>query len=189
MSRREELVEKVVYVGEVFASSQPARVQTLLGSCVAACLYDEAARIGGLNHFLLPGTARRDADAARYGVHAMELLINRLMQLGAERGRLQAKVFGGANLRGFGSLRVGTRNREFVREFLKTEGIPIRAGRLGGNQPLQVRFYTETGRAMVRALGRQEGQLLQEVAVEERSMRSRLEKPLWEPDEYVLFEQ
>lgn len=182
------LVQQVIYVGQVFASRQPALGQTLLGSCVSACLYDEVAGVGGLNHFLLPGTAMRNADAARYGVHAMELLINSLMKLGADRGRLQAKVFGGANLRGFGTLRVGTRNREFVREFLATEGIPIRGGRLGGSQPLQVRFYTETGRAMVRPLGRQEGPLLAEVVVEERQLRHRIATPLWEPDEYLLFE-
>ncbi len=188
MADKVDKVDKVVYVGDVFASGRPALVQTLLGSCVAACLYDEVARIGGLNHFLLPGAGKQDVDAARYGVHAMELLINRLMQLGAERGRLQAKVFGGADLRGFGTLRVGTRNREFVREFLKMEGIPIRAGRLGGNRALQVRFYTATARAMVRPLGQQQSPLLREVAVEERRLRSRIGKPLWEPDEYLLFD-
>ena len=77
-------------------------VSTLLGSCVAACLYDPVAKVGGMNHFLLgePGADHRVAanDMARYGVHAMELLINAMMKAGAERGRLRANLYGGANI-------------------------------------------------------------------------------------------
>ncbi len=87
----------------------------------------------------------------------MELLINELMRLGADRRRLRAKVFGGADLLGFGSSRIGTRNSEFVKSFLALEGIPVLSQRLGGHLPVQVRFYTGTGRALVRAV-RQAGE-------------------------------
>ncbi|HCE6098490.1 hypothetical protein ACEPU1_33790 [Pseudomonas aeruginosa] len=78
-------------------SSEPVALATVLGSCVAACLYDPTACIGGMNHFMLPDAAPGDGSA-RYGAHAMELLINALLKAGALRQRLQAKVFGGGNV-------------------------------------------------------------------------------------------
>ena len=65
-------------------------ITTLLGSCVAACINDPVARVGGMNHFLLPGEDSSSPMAARHGVHLMELLINGLLKLGASRGRLDA---------------------------------------------------------------------------------------------------
>jgi chemotaxis receptor (MCP) glutamine deamidase CheD len=145
-----------IHIGGVFASREPAVVRTVLGSCVAACLYDPQTGIGGMNHFMLPsgGAEAGSADASRYGVHAMELLINRIMTLGGDRRRLRAKAFGGADLLGFNGIKVGTKNAAFVREFLSTEGIPITAQRLGGQDPLAVYFITETAKALVRPLTR-----------------------------------
>ena len=85
--------------GEFFVSDDPnVVISTLLGSCVAACLHDPLAGIGGMNHFLLPGQLDHDGNGAaeRLGVHLMELLVNGLLKLGAGRDRLQAKIFGGA---------------------------------------------------------------------------------------------
>ena len=87
-----------IIVGGVFASREPAVVTTLLGSCIAACLFDPVAGVGGMNHFLLPGTVGQTEGCTRYGVHAMELLINDIMKLGGDRRRLKAKVFGGAQV-------------------------------------------------------------------------------------------
>ena len=97
--------------------------------------------------------------SARYGVHAMELLINEIMKLGGDRRRLQAKVFGGAAilLGKSKSTSVGRRNVEFIRHFLHTEDIPIAAERLGGNNPLRVHFSTDTGKALVRVLENAKG--------------------------------
>jgi chemotaxis receptor (MCP) glutamine deamidase CheD len=143
-----------IHIGGIFASRDPAVVRTVLGSCVAACLYDPQTGIGGMNHFMLPNGSGLAADASRYGVHAMELLINRIMALGGDRRRLRAKAFGGADLLGFNGIKVGTKNAAFVREFLSTEGIPITAQRLGGQLPLAVYFITETAKALVRPLNR-----------------------------------
>jgi chemotaxis receptor (MCP) glutamine deamidase CheD len=143
-----------IHIGGVFASREPAVVRTVLGSCVAACLYDPQTGIGGMNHFMLPNGSGAAADASRYGVHAMELLINRIMTLGGDRRRLRAKAFGGADLLGFNGIKVGSKNAAFVREFLSTEGIPITAQRLGGQDPLAVYFITETAKALVRPLTR-----------------------------------
>jgi len=126
---------------------------TVLGSCVAACLRDPVLGIGGMNHFMLPDGSASDGAPARYGSHAMELLINDLLKRGAHRRRLEAKVFGGANvLRGFTSNPVGSRNAEFIRGYLDAERIPLLASDLGGIHPRKVWFFTDTGKVMVQRL-------------------------------------
>lgn len=119
---------------------------TILGSCVSACLHDPVARIGGMNHFLLPGDLDDAEVGERLGVHAMELLINALLQAGASRRRLQAKVFGGANLN-MGLADIGSSNAAFARQFLRREGIPVVAECLGGRLGRRVQFWPVTGRA------------------------------------------
>src|ERR1700677_4828856 len=89
---------KRIYIGEIVASATPLLLQTLLGSCVAVCLRDPAACVGGMNHILIPGRCDSDDRPARCGVHAMELLINAIMREGGDRRRLEAKVFGGGNV-------------------------------------------------------------------------------------------
>ncbi|RZL41184.1 MAG: chemoreceptor glutamine deamidase CheD, partial [Variovorax sp.] len=104
--------------GEYHVTRDDMVIVTVLGSCVAACLRDPDSGIGGMNHFLLPDTASsRDAegDSARYGSYAMEVLINQIVKLGARRHRLEAKVFGGANvIPGMHQLNIGQRNADFV---------------------------------------------------------------------------
>ncbi|MBW3550302.1 MAG: chemoreceptor glutamine deamidase CheD [Proteobacteria bacterium] len=137
-------------------TDQPLALVTLLGSCVAACLYDPALAVGGMNHFMLPdGGQDRGGDtvSARYGMHAMELLINGLLKRGARRPRLLAKVFGGGNvLSGFHTDPIGTRNARFVLEYLQAERIPVLAQDLGDIHPRKVCFFAQTGRALVRRL-------------------------------------
>ncbi|HET9510387.1 MAG TPA: chemotaxis protein CheD, partial [Sphingomonas sp.] len=98
---------------------------TVLGSCVAACFYDPVAQVGGLNHYLLAeGTASDDASMQRYGVYAMEVLINAMLTMGAARHRLKARIFGGATMRqGFRD--IGGTNIAFARTFLRNERIAL----------------------------------------------------------------
>lgn len=134
-------------------TDQPLALVTLLGSCVAACLHDPLQGLGGMNHFMLPGGDANDASSARYGVNAMELLINDMLKRGARRQRLQAKVFGGGNvLSGFHSDPIGTRNADFVLDYLRAEKIPVLASDLGDNQARKVAFFVQTGRSFVRRL-------------------------------------
>ncbi len=134
-------------------TDQPLALVTLLGSCVAACLYDPAISVGGMNHFMLPGGAGNDATSARYGMHAMELLINDLLKRGARRQRLVAKVFGGGNvLNGFYTDPIGTRNARFVLEYLGAENIPVLAQDLGDIHARKVGFFAQSGRTLVRRL-------------------------------------
>ncbi len=119
---------------------------TLLGSCVATCLHDPVARIGGMNHFLVADGGGDAAGAERYGLYAMEVLINGLLKLGGDKRRLQAKVFGGATMTD-GMGRIGAANAAFARQFLQTEGIAILAEDLGGTLARRVRYRPTTGRA------------------------------------------
>jgi chemotaxis protein CheD len=142
--------------GQYYAAGRDMLIVTVLGSCVSACLWDPVKRIGGMNHFMLPGSAQSGpaADAARMGVYAMELLINRMLKLGAERGRLVAKVFGGASvLEGMDALNIGSQNSAFVIEFLREEGIAVVAQDLYDVCPRKVYFFPHTGKVKVKKLG------------------------------------
>jgi len=118
---------------------------TLLGSCVAACIRDPVAKIGGMNHFLLPGDA--GASSERLGVHLMELLLDGLMRQGAQRERLEAKIFGGARMIA-GLSDIGARNAEFARTFLSYEGIKVTGGDAGGTQGRRIQFTPTSGKAL-----------------------------------------
>lgn len=147
---------------------------TVLGSCVAACVRDPLLRLGGMNHFMLPEGHVGDGAPARYGSYAMELLINELLKRGANRRRLEAKVFGGANvLKGFTSNPVGTRNAEFVRAYLAAEQIPVVAEDLCGIHPRKVWFFPQTGRVMVNRLPHAHEA---EVLAAETAVRARLSR-------------
>lgn len=126
-------------------------VSTLLGSCVAACIRDVRRGVGGLNHFLLPGESGCDgARSARYGVHAMEVLINDILRRGSAKGDLEAKIFGGANVIDTAAKEtVGDRNGRFVEEYLRSEGIRVAAKDLGGDRARRVFFFPASGRASV----------------------------------------
>ncbi len=132
-------------------------ITTVLGSCIAACLYDDVAGIGGMNHFMLPASTYGDRVCGSYGVHAMEILINKLMQLGASRMRLKAKLFGGGKvihrLKQFED--VGERNIRFAKEFLACESIPIVAEKVGGTTAQFLRFHTGTFEAQLKLLSEQ----------------------------------
>ena len=140
-----------VIQGEFAVADQPDVVySTILGSCVAACIRDPIAKVGGMNHFLLPGEPGGSAshEYERYGVHLMELLINGLMQLGARRDRLEAKLFGGARVvQGLSD--IGQKNAKFAEAFLTYEEIRMLPGDLGGARGRRLHFSPLSGRAWV----------------------------------------
>jgi len=143
--------------GEFFCAKEDVVISTVLGSCVSACIWDRTAKVGGMNHFMLPGGEsggdELTAASGRYGVFAMEQLINELIKRGARKGNLEAKVFGGgAVLRNFSTLNVGERNAAFVLDFLKTEGIRVVSQDLLDIHPRRVAFFPATGRALCKKL-------------------------------------
>ncbi|MEZ6040344.1 MAG: CheR family methyltransferase [Planctomycetaceae bacterium] len=167
-----------IIVGEIKASSSPCKVSTVVGSCIAVCLYDPIAHVGGMNHFMLPANKSDDRVCASYGVHAMELLINEIMKLGGDRRKLVAKVFGGGNvLKSSGcSLDIGGRNANFAMQFLDTDCIPIVSKDVGGRHGRQVQFLTHTGQAFVRPVKQ-----MAEIEAEMATVKQREEKPVAEP--------
>jgi chemotaxis protein CheD len=147
--------------GEYYVTARDMVLTTVLGSCVSACVRDSTAGIGGMNHFMLPEDAdptSRDAVAAmRYGVYAMEMLINELLKAGARRERLEAKVFGGgAVLTNMTMLNVGDRNADFVLHYLQTEQVRIAAQDLRGGLPRRINYFPASGRVAMRKLRRQD---------------------------------
>jgi chemotaxis protein CheD len=160
-----DLPRFVLHSGEYRVSATPVVMSTLLGSCVSVCLYDPRARLMGMNHFLLARETNRSRlgseapAAARYGVHAMTLLMDGLLALGASQKDLQAKAFGGASVVGRPAREcnalpsVGEMNTRFVREYLDQVGIPLIAEDLGGNQGRQIHFNGDDFSVCLRRLG------------------------------------
>jgi chemotaxis protein CheD len=139
--------------GEMHCSAESTVVSTILGSCVAVCLWDKHLNLGGMNHFILP---RRGASppSLRYGDIAVTSLLRELERLGGKPSDIRAKVFGGAAVLPFGSREetVGTQNVGVALEALRNHGIPVLARRTGGQRGLFLRFHTAIGRVMVREL-------------------------------------
>jgi chemotaxis protein CheD len=134
----------VIQGQQAVSDEAEATMQTVLGSCVSACLHDPVRRIGGMNHFLLPDAV--DGTDMRYASAAMERLVNALLKRGAARERLEAKLFGGARI--MASLPdIGRRNAEAALSFLQNEGIVCKSQSLGGEKARRVRFWPATGRA------------------------------------------
>lgn len=154
-----------VLPGEYFVSSEDLVIMTVLGSCIAACIWDNKMRIGGMNHFMLPDGDGADGSG-RYGSYAMELLINEMIKLGARRETMQAKVFGGgAVMAGFTTMNVGERNTKFVLDYLATERIPVVSQDVLDIHPRKVCFFPVTGKVLVKRLAHSHPESL---VVEER---------------------
>lgn len=140
-----------VLPGEYYVSGDDLVVMTVLGSCIAACIWDPRVRVGGMNHFMLPEGG--SDSGGRYGSYAMELLINELIKQGARRETMQAKVFGGgAVMSSFTTMNVGERNTKFVLDYLQTERIAVVSKDVLDVHPRKVCFFPATGKAMVKRL-------------------------------------
>ena len=143
--------------GEYFATDKDMVLVTVLGSCVAACIRDTRAGVGGMNHFMLPRSEKDPASpvsmSARYGTFAMEILINQLIKMGARRETMEAKVFGGGNvLRGFSVNNIGESNANFVMEYLHNEGIRVAAEDMLGVHPRKIYYFPASGKVMVKKI-------------------------------------
>lgn len=149
--------------GEFFVTNKAEMITTVLGSCVSACVYDTQYNYGGMNHFMLP-EAEHDASSARYGLFAMESLINEILKLGCKKQNLRAKLFGGGQI--IGSMTdIGQKNIRFARKFLFTEGIPLESSDLGLGFPRKVNFFPATGKVMVKRL-----QSLKNTTIDDREL-------------------
>lgn len=140
--------------GEYFVTPDARLLCTVLGSCVSACIRDPVARVAGMNHFLLPVSGRvEDSESARYGVHAMELLINGLLKRGGRRERMEVKLFGGGNLMQSRTVNnVGHANARFALDFMTQEGLKVISQDLFGSQPRKIWYFPDTGKVLLRRL-------------------------------------
>lgn len=154
-----------IYSGGYYASEgrdANEMIATVLGSCIACCLYDPDIKIGGMNHFLLPGDGSASQSSARFGVNAMELLINDMLKRGAKKNNMLVKIFGGANMLE-GMSRVGDKNISFIKDFLTAEKLRIISEDVGGTASRRLHFYPYDGKALVRkvAQDKEQEQLMQ----------------------------
>jgi chemotaxis protein CheD len=148
-------VEIYLHPGEVYAADRASVITTILGSCVSVCLSERGSDIGGLNHFLLPEQRSGGAASTRYAHGAIEALINRVLSFGAQRSRLSAKLFGGANvLHAFqdGVLHIGAANVAMARTLLARYDIPIAAEDVGGTRGRRLVFSSHDGSVSVQRL-------------------------------------
>ena len=130
-------------------------ISTLLGSCVAVCLFDPKLKLGGMNHFLLPsrtGAANSDVDVILNGDFSMEVLVNGLLNKGAHKSRLIAKAFGGGTIISSIRMAIGERNSAFAHEWLEREGIPLVASDFNGPWSRKVVFVPQSGDAFCRRI-------------------------------------
>jgi chemotaxis protein CheD len=177
-----------IHIGDYYASKEPEIIRTVLGSCVAVCLIEPEQQIGGMNHILLPGKPdlRLFNDSARYGINAMELLINKILNLGGKRHLLIAKAFGGGHIIPTISREngVGGRNIKFVIDFLKNERIKIVGHDLGGRESRKIYFYTDTGEVFLKRIHHNR---LESIAREEKKQSLLIRSKLINPGDVVLF--
>lgn len=143
--------------GEYYVTKRDMVLVTVLGSCVAACIRDRVSGIGGMNHFMLPDSNCDSSDptsiSARYGAYAMEMMTNQMLKIGASRGNLEAKLFGGGGLvRGMVTANAGVRNAEFALDYLNAEGIEVVGQDLLEDYARKVYFFPNSGRVLVKKI-------------------------------------
>ncbi|EMR03986.1 chemotaxis protein CheD [Cesiribacter andamanensis] len=142
----ELLDKKFLYPATVFASKSPTLVTTILGTCVAVCLFDPISKIGGINHFMLASWDGNGLPSARFGDRAMQQLLERMQQLGADRRSLQARVYGGLCRKSGGDhFNIGAKNIGMARSLLSQLQIPVLTLDVGGRSPRKLAFQTHTG--------------------------------------------
>lgn len=165
----------IIHPGEYLATGEDIVISTVLGSCIAVALHDGAAGLGGLNHFMLPGELHSNnffaEESGRYGMYAMELLINDLLKAGARKNRLVAKVFGGGHVLSTSAGNIPDSNITFAMEFLETERIPIASNDVGGTEARKIFFFVKTARVLLKRFG---GQKAAPVQREETAYLSRI---------------
>jgi chemotaxis protein CheD len=143
-----------LYVGSLFARKGEHVVTTVLGSCVSVCLWDPVLKIGGINHYLLPLWNGEGLPTPKYGNIAITKLIDKMYTLGARKGSLQAKIFGGSstNSNAVGLLNVSERNIMIAKDVLKDNGIPIISSDVGGNLGRKIIFHSNSGSVLVKKI-------------------------------------
>lgn len=143
----ENLPVHFLYPAELYVSKVPFQINTILGSCIAVCLFDPVTRIGGINHFMLPLWNGQGLASPKYGNIAIEKLIDKMLSLGCQKNNLKAKIFGGGEVieTQIVKFNIGVRNIEIARQILDEKKIPIISSSVGGKLGRKIEFLTATG--------------------------------------------
>ena len=145
-----------LYPSTLFAARNATEVTTVLGSCVAVCLFDPVSKTGGINHFMLPVWEGEGLASPKYGDIAIEKLLQKMLSLGAKRSNMQAKVFGGADSRRATNVfKIGQRNCEIALSVLSGLNIPVVSSHLGGELPRKLIFRTLTSEVLLKVLSKE----------------------------------
>jgi chemotaxis protein CheD len=167
----------IIHPGEYYATTDDIIISTVLGSCIAVALHDATTGLSGLNHFMLPGELHTQQffaeESGRYGMYAMELLINDMLKAGARKDRLVAKVFGGGHVLSTTQGNIPDSNIAFAMSFLETERIPIASQDVGGTDARKIFFFVKTARVLLKRFG---GQKTAPVEREEKEYLTRISR-------------
>lgn len=142
-----------VFPGQYVITSVPTLITTVLGSCISVCLWSRELKLGGMNHYLLPGTSDDTGNANR-GIGAIPMLIKALVNRKVNIETLEAKIFGGCNsfCQDNDIFRIGERNAALAFELLNEHNIPVAAHHVGGSYGRKIVFNTDTGKVRMRLL-------------------------------------
>jgi len=147
----EELKKHYLYPSALFAEKESYLVDTILGSCVAVCLFDTKLMIGGINHYMIPLWNGDGLASPKFGNIAIEKLIEKMLKNGANKVNIVSKVFGGANQM-YSSMNIGERNIDIAKEILAAHNIKILAENTGGLIGRKLKYNTGTGQVMMKFL-------------------------------------
>lgn len=191
--RQRQIVVAKILPGEFYVTKQDEAISTVLGSCISACIWDEVLGIGGMNHFMLPikgddhghsGWQNNNSYTCRYGLWAMEYLINEILKYGGNRNNLRVKLFGGGRVLQNMTSDVGRQNIEFAQEYILNENLAIIGSDVGGPWPRKVLFFPGTGKALVKKLQTTHNDTIQR---RELQYRDSLDAPVQQASDIELF--
>ncbi len=145
-------MKKFIHVGEIFIGAKPTEISTVLGSCVAVCLYDNIQRIGGMNHYLVPLWNENGLQSPKYGNISIPRLIESMESIGCNRANMEAKIFGGGNVIDVSTedMMVGRKNILIAKEILREYRIPIKASDVGGDKGRRIMMRSDTGKIFLK---------------------------------------
>ncbi len=145
-------MKKFIHVGEIYIGAKPTEISTVLGSCVAVCIYDTIQRIGGMNHYLVPLWNGNGLQSPKYGNISIPRLIESMESIGCDRSNMEAKIFGGGNVIDVSSeeMMVGRKNVLIAKEILRDYRIPIKASDIGGEKGRRIMMRSDTGKIFLK---------------------------------------
>jgi chemotaxis protein CheD len=147
--------KKFIHVGEIFVGAKPTEITTVLGSCVAVCLYDKVEQVGGMNHYLVPLWNDNGLQSPKYGNISIPKLIENMFNIGCEKYNLEAKIFGGGNVINVSQedMMIGRKNILIAKEILRDYNIKLTAQDVGGNRGRKILMRSDTGKIFLKYTG------------------------------------